>query len=181
VTESDIRDVIALNKMRMSGKNKLVSIDEKKINQILTHVKENGLVCIARIDNQICAGAICFRTGKNYFMTVVAHDPTYDSYGLGKLCCKHLICECIDQDGKEFHFLWGRYEYKFSLAGVQRDLYEIVIYRSKIDTLVHLNLAFKIWLHARKRQAILHLQNIKKTNGVLSRLMTYLLSTIRRN
>lgn len=180
VQETDVRQVIALNKARMLGKKKLPAIDEEKTARLVTQVRQNGLICIATVDDRICAGALCVRTGENYFMTVIAHDPAYDVYSLGKLCCAQMICECIGRGGNEFHFLWGRYMYKFSLAGVQRDLYQMAIYRSKLEIFLHLRLALKIWIHAQSRQAILNLRHIKKSNGILAQLAMKFLSAIRR-
>ncbi|MDO8178874.1 MAG: GNAT family N-acetyltransferase [Undibacterium sp.] len=180
VKEQDIHDVVALNRTRMLEKNKVPAIDEEETELLVTQVRESGLVCIATVDDHVCAGAICFRTGKNYFLTVIAHDSNYDVYSLGMLCCAHMICECIDRGGNEFHFLWGRYDYKFALNGIQRDLFQVVIYRSKFQFLMHLKLALIIWKRAKTRQAVLYLQQIKKSNGLMSRLAMQFLSAIRR-
>lgn len=180
VRESDVREVIALNRARMIGKKKLPAIDEKMAERLVTQARENGLLCIASVDNKICAGALCVRTGTNYFMTLIAHDNAYDAYSLGKLCCTQMICECIGRGANEFHFLWGRYVYKFSLAGVQRDLYEVAIYRSKLDILLHLRLALAFWIHAKSRQAILSLQGIKRNHAGLVQLAMRFVYAIRR-
>lgn len=84
------------------------------------------------IDGQVCAGTINYRVADNYFLQVVAHAPAYDDYGLGTLCCYLTICECIARRGDEYHFLWGRYEYKYRLLGVERDLSHLLIYRSRL-------------------------------------------------
>ena len=176
----DIRDVIALNRNRMIEKNKVPAIDDEETERLVRQVRESGLICTATVDGRICAGAICFRTGSNYFLTVIAHDSTYDVYSMGLLCCAHMVCECIDRGGDEFHFLWGRYDYKFALNGVQRDLYQVAIYRSKIHFLLQSKLALLMWKRSKSRQVLLYLHHLKKSNGLMSRLAMRFLGIIRR-
>jgi hypothetical protein len=178
--ESDIRDVIELNRVRMIEKNKRSAIDEEETKKRVIQVRENGLICVATIDGKICAGAICFRTGDNYFLTVIAHDSAYDAYSLGMLCCANMIDECIARGGKEFHFLWGRYDYKFALGGIQRDLFQIAIYRSKLHLVSNFILASSIFRQAKIRQIFLYLQNMKKENSPISRRGMQIINFIRQ-
>jgi hypothetical protein len=175
-----VRDVVALNRARMLGKDKVPAIDDMEAERLAAQVREGGLVCVGTINGKVCAGAICFRTGNNYFLTVIAHDSMYDVYSMGILCCAQMICECIDRGAEEFHFLWGRYDYKFALNGVQRDLYQVAIYRSKLHFLRHIPLAIPLWWRAKIRQITLRLQELKRTDGVLPRLAFQLIKTIRR-
>jgi len=66
---------------------------------------------------------------------VIAHDSRFNAYGLGLLCCYLAICECIARGGKEFHFMWGREEYKYRLLGKHRDFDSLAIYRSRLAML----------------------------------------------
>jgi len=158
VIEGHVRDIIALNHARMAEKNKTSMIDERETQNILALVKKCGLVGVVSIDGKVRAGTIGYWVGEHFYLSVVAHDPAYDEYWLGILCCYHTICECIARHAKEFHFLWGRYEYKFTLLAVQRDLDVLMLYRSPWQMLRHAGLYAKtaadgwrrrlnLWLH----------------------------------
>jgi CelD/BcsL family acetyltransferase involved in cellulose biosynthesis len=126
-----VRDIIEFNRARMAGKNIASLIDDEEAARIIELVRQAGLVGVIRIDGRLCAGAVSFQSGGNYFLNVLAHDPQYDEFGLGLLCCYQTICACIRRGGGEFHFLWGRYNYKFMLGATQRDLDNILLYRSR--------------------------------------------------
>lgn len=139
-----VREIIEFNRARMADKNIVSIIDEEETRRIIRLVRESGLVGVVKIDGRLCAGAISFQSGSNYFLNVLAHDPRYDDYWLGFLCCYNTICECIARGGKEFHFLWGRYDYKFLLGAVQRDLDNIVIYRNRMQFVRNSDIAWRI-------------------------------------
>jgi hypothetical protein len=139
-----VRDIIEFNRARMADKNIISIIDEDETQRIIRLVQECGLVGVVTIDGRLCAGAISFRSGSNYFLNVLAHDPRYDDYWLGFLCCYMTICECIARGGKEFHFLWGRYDYKFLLGAIQRDLDNVVIYRNRAQLVRNADFASRI-------------------------------------
>lgn len=133
--EDQVRAIIAFNRARMAGKYKSSYIDDAEEERIMRLVRKCGLVTVITIDGRVCAGTINYRVAENYFLKVIAHDPAYDDYGLGTLCCYLTICECIARKGDQYHFLWGRYEYKYRLLGVQRDLSHLLIYRSRLHML----------------------------------------------
>jgi len=137
VNEQHLRQVIDFNRARMAGKQKVSTIDDEEAERIIRLAKACGMVGIATIDGRICAGGIGYRAGDNYFLNVIAHDPAYDNYWIGILCCYLSICECIARGWKEFHFLWGRYDYKFALGAAQRDLDHLVIYRSRMHLVLN--------------------------------------------
>ena len=157
MTPQRVREIIEFNRARMAEKNIVSIIDERETQHIVDLVQARGFVGVITIDGRLCAGAISFQSGQNYFLNVLAHDPCYDSYWLGFLCCYLTIRECIGRGGGEFHFLWGRYTYKFLLGAVQRDLDNVIVYRSRMRLLRNLDIAcasarrgyvraLKIWL-----------------------------------
>lgn len=137
IDAAEVNGIISLNRMRMSGKQKTSYLDDAESLRLLQLVQSCGMVASIRIGDRLCAGAICVRINGNYFSYVTAHDPAYDAYRLGTLCCYLTICEAIARGGREFHLLWGRYQYKYMLAGVQRDLDHLDIYRTRADYLLH--------------------------------------------
>jgi CelD/BcsL family acetyltransferase involved in cellulose biosynthesis len=169
VCEQHVRDIIDLNRARMAEKNKPSLIDAEETCRIISLVKKCGLVGVATIDGRVCAGAISYRAGNNYFLSILAHDPAYDEYWLGILSCYLTVCECIARGGKEFHFLWGRYEYKFTLLAVQRDLDNLVVYRSHAQRLMNGDMVLKTALEAYRRQASLWLHDAARRDTALAR------------
>ena len=139
-----VREIIEFNRARMADKNIASMIDEDETRRIIRLVRECGMVGVMKIDGRLCAGAISFQSGSNYFLNVLAHDPRYDDYWLGFLCCYMTICESITRGGKEFHFLWGRYDYKFMLGAVQRDLDNVVVYRNHVQLMRNAGFAGRI-------------------------------------
>ena len=137
IPESHVRDIIELNRARMATKNKESEIDEAEIAHLTRLVRQSGLVSAMILDGRVVAGTVCSRVGGNYFMHINAHDPAYDDARLGKLCCYMTICDCIARGGKEFHFMWGRFEYKYLLLGVQQDFDELILYRSPARMLLN--------------------------------------------
>ncbi len=157
-----IHRIIALSKARMSARNKASPINEEEIDRLINLVKECGLVGIITIDGCVCAGAIICRVGDNCFLRILAHDSAYNKYSLGRLCCYLTISECIVRGAKEFHFLWGRCDYKYLFLGVQRDLDYLAVYRSRIQLLLNADLALKAWVRSSVRQVKLWLHRLQQ-------------------
>ncbi|WP_161603775.1 GNAT family N-acetyltransferase [Noviherbaspirillum massiliense] len=158
VSESQVREIVGLNRERMASKNKVSALNEEETRRIVKRARSCGLVGIMSINDKICAGAISYCTGENYFLDVLAHDLAYNDYWVGILCCYMTIRECIARGGKEFHFLWGRYEYKFALGASLRHLDCVAVYRSRLQFLLNGDFALKtalngyvratkVWLH----------------------------------
>ena len=135
IRDEDILTVINLNKLRMAGKKKVSAIDHAEAERISRLVKSNGFLSLIKIDGQIGAGAICYWTGQNVSSHVNAHDPDYDDFRLGTLVCFLTICECIKRGANQFHFLWGKNEYKYALGGIHQDLDRVYVYRSPANLL----------------------------------------------
>jgi hypothetical protein len=155
----------------MADKNKVSGINEGEVDRILALVKEcGGLVGIATIDGRVCGGLINYRVGTNYFMPVIAHDPEYNDYRLGTICCYLTICECITRGGKEFHFLWGREEYKSRFLGIQRDLDTLNVYRSSTQLILNSDIALRSAYKAYVRQVKLWLLDPKNRGSLISRI-----------
>ncbi|MGH8809444.1 MAG: GNAT family N-acetyltransferase, partial [Noviherbaspirillum sp.] len=185
VKEQDIRDILAFNHARMSAKNKTSAYDEEETQRVIRLVRLRGFVSILTIDGKLCAGEICTQVGGNYFAHAGGHDSLYGDYRLGTLSCYLAISECIRRGGSEFHLLWGQYEYKYMLAGVQQDLSHLTIYRSRahawMNSRTTLQLAVNACLRrlksaAQKKpgaQALLHLlHNLRNMKRLMSGSMT---------
>lgn len=135
IEEQHVRAIIGLNRLRMANKNKVSGIDNLEADRMLQLLRMKGTVGVMTIGGKLCAGALTYRIGDNYFSFVRAHDPRYDDYRLGLIGGYLLISECIARGGKEFHFMWGREEHKALLLGVQKEFDHLTLYRSRLHYL----------------------------------------------
>jgi hypothetical protein len=179
VDRRDVREIVRMNHARMAGKHKVSMIDDQETDRIITLVQEKGMVGVARIDGRVVAGTICYRFGENFFLSVIAHDPQYDHYWLGILCCYQTIRACIARGGKEFHFLWGKYEYKFTLLATPRDLDNLDVYRSWAKLATNSDVVLQSTLRGMKRRATIALHDLAHGNSRFSRLVLRALNQLR--
>jgi hypothetical protein len=143
VNAADIDAILAMNEARIEKRNQAPDIGEKEAVHTRELLDKCGFVALIKIDNQIVAGSVNYQFGDNFFLHLLSHDSRYDHYGLGTMCCYLSICECIARGGKEYHFLWGQYEYKYRLLGVQRDFVRLTVYRSAFRMLLQSGLYVK--------------------------------------
>jgi hypothetical protein len=159
IQEEHFRRLIDLSRARLNEKNKVLGWSEEEIEKLIRLAKLSGLMGVIILDGSISAGVVCYKAGHNYCLEVIAHDPALNEYRLGRLCCFLTISACIERGAKEFHFLWGAYEYKYHFLGVQRNLDRIVVYRSALQRILHGRLALesasqdivrkmKLWIHS---------------------------------
>ncbi|HVL74984.1 MAG TPA: GNAT family N-acetyltransferase [Noviherbaspirillum sp.] len=179
IDEGKIRRIIELNRARMSHKGK-VSINDDTLAEQITHLAMDcGMIGALTIEGQVVAGTINYRVADNYFLEVIAHDPRYNAYRLGTLCCYLTVCECIARGGREYHFLWGQDEYKKRLLGKRRDLDDLTVYRSRLHMVSHADLALRQAADGWKRRAQLRIRTLRQGDGPAARTFDALLRRIR--
>jgi CelD/BcsL family acetyltransferase involved in cellulose biosynthesis len=169
ISAQQVRDIIELNRVRMAEKGKVSAIDAAEAARMVELAASCGLVCVATIDGRMCAGMICYRIQENYFMAVIAHESAYNDYRIGTLCCYLGIGECIARGGREFHFLWGNYDYKHRLGGVQRELDDLLVYRSRSGMLRQGRLVLRTEVGGRMRQAKLWMDSQDQQGNLVAR------------
>jgi hypothetical protein len=152
VPEDCVRAIIALSATRITNKKMKSSHTAEKTAQLIRLLNEYGSVLVATINGRVCGGVICTYFGGNFFMHVVAHDSDYDAYRLGKVCTFLSIQAAIERGAREYHLLWGRYEYKYRLLGIQRDYDRILIYRSKLRMALNLPIYLLVALRGTGRK-----------------------------
>lgn len=149
-SEDDMRAIIALNRVRIAGKNIRYGLDDE-VEKVIALVRECGMVVAMRIDGRVVGGSIGYFAGSHYFFKVISHDPRYNEYSAGILCCYLTICACIARGCKEYNFMWNEYEYKFALGAHSRSLHHVVVYRSRLHFLLRPRLALSnaaaAWRH----------------------------------
>lgn len=183
ISEQHVRDIIELNRARMARKNKASTISHDEEARIVELAKRCGLVSVMTLDGNVCAGAVCLRVSENYFSVVSAHSLRFDNYRLGMLCFYRTICESIKRGGKEFHFLWGRYEYKYALSGIQYNLDDVVIYRSRLQLLLQVRMAFQTAMNGyvnMSRSWLLDKAREQENKSGSSRFAFHFLNSLRR-
>lgn len=179
INAAQIRRIIDLNRMRMAIKGRESINDEDTTQRIVRLAAECGMVGVIMLEGRICAGSINYRVGNNYFLETLAHEPLYNDYRLGTLCCYLTICECIARGGHEYHFLWGQDEYKRRLLGVQRDLDDLVIYRSYWHMLLYGKLALQQVRNGAVRWLRVWVRAKRKRNSIGGRLVARLWRLVR--
>ena len=135
ISEAQVREIIALNRLRIAGKHLRYGLEEE-VEQVIALARECGMVGVMTVDGKVIAGAVGYLAGANYFFKVIAHDPAYNAYSPGILCCFQTISACIMRGCKEYNFMWNEYEYKFALGAHSRSLYHVVVYRSRLRYLL---------------------------------------------
>ena len=179
IREHDVRAIIQMNHARMAGKDKVSSYSEDDAQRIYALSRICGLVGVLLLDGRICAGAVSFRIGDNYFMSLAAHDPHYDSFRLGTLNGFLNICECIKRRGKECHLLWGQHDYKYRFLGVERALDNVAVYRSPVAMLRHADHALKMTIDGARRHAQRCIHDAKRRDAFSWRMAIKLASGLR--
>jgi hypothetical protein len=172
IDPQQVQQIIELNRSRMQGKGKVSINDDQAAQRILRLAQQCGFIGVITIDGRICAGTINYRVGDNFFLEVLAHNPAYNDYRVGTLCCYLTVCECIAKGGKEYHFLWGQDEYKSRLLGMQRDLDHVVLYRSHLHALQHGGEVIRNVRRAWERKLRMWVRHARRKNSFLWRVVT---------
>jgi hypothetical protein len=135
-----VHELIALKRSNTDDRGIAFGISAEEAAWLAEEACGNGLLVLAVEDGQLRGGSLSLRLGQHYFASVVAYAPAFAKYSLGLLCCYLAMQEKIARKAKEAHLSWGRQQYKFKLLGVQRDMANLDIYRSR----------FAYWRHAHR-------------------------------
>jgi CelD/BcsL family acetyltransferase involved in cellulose biosynthesis len=149
VTGELVRKVVGLNRLRMAAKGRVSGIDQLYETRLGQLVREAGFAGILKMNDDLLAGTLCTRVGKDVFLHAIAHDPVYDSLRLGLLCLNATIEAAIGMGVQRFHCMWGRSEYKERMGGVLVPLYCLSLYRSKSLRTLYLAEAARGWIEQR--------------------------------
>ena len=171
-SEQQVRAIIGLNRARMANKGKTSGIDADEERRIIQLVQHCGLVAEATIEGRLCAGAIVYRFGDNYFSFVRAHDPAYNQHRLGLIGAYLLADACIARGGKELHLMWGREPHKALLQGIERHYDHLTLYRSRLHQLRHVDRWLKDLSAGHMRRMKLYLMDKARQEESLAGRMT---------
>lgn len=184
INDQHLYDLIYLKKLNIGAKNLRFGIAEEELAWIMRQAKSTGLVTVTLINEKVCGGSINLRVHDNFFGQIIAYDPAYQKYGLGFLCTYLTICAQISHGGSESHLCWGRYQYKYKLAGVQRDRASLDIYRSRTAYYRHAGVILVKAIKTRLKQVKTRLLDMEHEEGAAARTgaaMVRLLRKIKRS
>ena len=180
ICQQDVEAVFLMNRQRMAERGMSYGYDAGYPARTTQLLRETGLLCLAKIDGSICAGTILYEVEGEYYLDVLSHKSEYSDLGLGTLCCYLSIGECIRRGGKVYHFLWGRYDYKLRLGGVERPLSEATFYRSRLHMLMHPLPVLKHAAKGRLLQMKRTMYEMAERDQMLGRVGVKLLQRLRR-
>ena len=180
VSEDLVRLIIGLHKARMADQQKISAYTDDECDWIVALASTLGVVSVLTIDGKVCAGTVCCKVGQGFHMLVCAHDPAYDLFGMGTLCCHRSICEYIARGGKQVHMLWGRHAYKTSLGATPRQFDRIAVYRSQADYWRNVDKVLFAAAAGYLREARLWLMNAEGQDTFKGRIATRLWRVLRQ-
>ncbi len=130
ISENLIEKIIQFNRSRMKTKGKVSGIDNVYKTNILKYARCYGCVGVLELDGKLIGGAIGTLINKDIFMHVIAYDESFSGYNVGEVCTFNMIQYAIENDWKNFHFLWGRNELKRRMMAENHDLFSYFIFRT---------------------------------------------------
>jgi hypothetical protein len=129
ISADAIFDIINLNNARMVVKEKVTYNSDEETRRLVRLASVYGLVLTLKIDGLTCAGAIGYRVGSTCFFHTLAHDPRFDEFKLGTVCCYLMMSECISRGVTSVRFGGSSHRYKFDFKGELLHLDHLTIYR----------------------------------------------------
>lgn len=131
ITADHVASLIRLKKSSFDEKHMKCGITPEERAWLIERATTHGLLVVALFEGAVCGGSLSLRLGDHYFAHLNGYDTRFAKYSLGMLCCYRAMNEKIARGAKEAHLSWGRNPYKFKLLGVQRDMANVDIYRSR--------------------------------------------------
>jgi len=122
--------IVQFNRCRMKSKGKISGINDEYENSIYKYCKHYGCVSTLELDGEMVAGSIGTLINKDIYMQVISFDENYQSYNVGEVCTNNMINYAIENKWTNFHFLWGRTEFKRRMMADSHDLYSYYVYRN---------------------------------------------------
>jgi hypothetical protein len=181
IDERSILAVIELNRLRMAAKGKKSYHTEESTKKLLELVRRYGRVGIGRIGDKICGGFILLRVASKSYLHTLAHDPQFDYYRLGYLFCYYGIESAIISGSSEFHFGWGRYEYKFKLLGSSCPLYSLLIFRNHVAMFRNTPEIAKRIISSVRRKYIIRGEQNRRSRSFLAQLAVSVFHFFQKN
>ena len=137
VPQHVMREIIGFNHARMASKQRASALDTESSDKLIALIGARGIVGMASVDGRLCGGTLACRIGDDVYSLVNAHDPAYNAFSLGSVCRHLMIAAAIDLQAQRFHLLGGQFETKKMVLGERQQLDHVVLYRSRVQQLLH--------------------------------------------
>lgn len=137
VPEQILHDIIGFNHARMAIRQRTSALDSEATEKLIALMDKRGIVGMASVDGRLCGGTLACRIGDDLYSLVNAHDPAYDAFSLGSVCRHLMIAAAIDARVQRFHLLGGQFETKKMVLGERQQMEHLVLYRSRLQQLLH--------------------------------------------
>ena len=177
---SDIFEIIQLNNARMVVKAKVSYNSDEETRRLVRLANDYGLVLTLKIDGRICAGAVGYRVGSTCHFHTLAHDPQFDEFKLGTVCCYLMMSECIARGVNRVCFGGSSHRYKFDFRGNLLHLDQWTIYRHIGQYLLYIPSALRTSLFTYLAKAKLWMLLADRRDDFASRVVTRIIARLRQ-
>lgn len=123
IRRSDFDSLVRLNHQRMDAKRRQSMWTAELTERRWQHVKDEGWFCSGTFEGRLVAGIVFFVSGRESYLSLMAHDPEFDRFNLGNICLWLTLEHCIRQGYGRAHLLWGRSFYKRQFRAREIPLY----------------------------------------------------------
>src|SRR5690606_33762474 len=130
------RTLLKWNRPQLAGPHTAAGALDEDGENLVRAMRQAGLVCVLKIGGRVAAGAICLRSGSDWQLHRLAHDPRFQAYGLGMLCCYFTACELIDRQRNKPAATTGRPRATHELAASRTRITVLTLHRPHASWLV---------------------------------------------
>lgn len=130
-----VRHIVMLNHARMAQQGRESAINESATQELIDLIHSCGEVGVVTSGTRLCAGTLACRIGNDVFSLVNAHDPAFDSLGLGNVCRHLMILHAINTGAKRFHLMGGNLPSKQSTLAERQPLHHVTVYNTTLAML----------------------------------------------
>jgi CelD/BcsL family acetyltransferase involved in cellulose biosynthesis len=160
-----IHDLIALKRKNIANKKMAFGVSPEEVDWLVAQARSAGLLTVALLGDRLCGGSLSLRVGSHYFAHMLAYEPEFEKYSLGTVCSYLSMREKIMRGATEAHLSWGRNQYKFKLLGVQRDMANLDVYRSRSHYLRHAPVLIRNAVATRMQEFKIRLLDSEQSTG----------------
>ncbi len=126
-----VQRIVGFNHARLAEKRRRSALDQAAVGQLLTLLQARGMVGVLTIAGQLCAGTLACRIGNDIYSLVNAHDPAFNTLGLGNLSRHLMIVAAIRAGARRFHLMGGNFNSKRASGAERKALHHLVMYRDR--------------------------------------------------
>ncbi len=127
--------IVGFNHARMRRKQRDSALDDAATAKLRTLLLARGVVGTVWLQGRLCAGTLACRFGEDLYSLVNAHDPVFDSLGMGNIGRHLMITAAIRSGVRRFHLLGGQLASKQAALARRVPLDDLLVYRNRLARL----------------------------------------------